>query len=57
MSVKGISEVEPYFDELKYWNYGDNPMLKKFMKIGQENLRGGEMVDHRTFVLDRGQRY
>lgn len=49
--------VEPYFDEVKYWNHGDNPVYKKFMKIGQENLRGGRMIDHRTFVLDRGIRY
>jgi hypothetical protein len=25
--------IEPYFDELKYWNHGDNPAFKKFMKI------------------------
>lgn len=46
-----------YFDELKYWNHGDNPAFKKFMKIGMENLRGKHMIDHRTHILDRGVRY
>jgi hypothetical protein len=44
-------------DELRYWNYGDNPAFKKFMKIGMENTRGKQIVDHRTHILDRGVRY
>lgn len=48
--------LENYHDELKYWNYGDNPAYKKFMKICQANIRGGQIIDHRTFVLDRGAR-
>ena len=55
--VKGMTgSVEPYFDELKYWEHGDNPVYKKFMKIGQQNLKGGRMIDHRTFIIDRGIR-
>lgn len=27
-------QAEPYMDELRYWNHGDNPAFKKFMKIG-----------------------
>jgi len=58
MSVKGVTgPIEPYFDELKYWNHGDNPVYKKFMKIGMENAKGRQMIDHRTHVLDRGVRY
>ena len=57
MSVKGVSgPIEPYFDELKYWNHGDNPVLKKFMKIGMENSKGKQMIDHRTHYIDRGVR-
>lgn len=57
MSVKGVpGPIEPYFDELKYWNHGDNPVLKKFMKIGMENSRGKQMIDHRTHFIDRGVR-
>ena len=51
------ASVEPYLDELRYWNHGDNPAFKKFMKIGMENTRGKQIVDHRTHVLDRGIRY
>ena len=55
--VKGITgSLDPYFDELKYWNHGDNPVFKKFMKVGQQNCKGGQFIDHRTFVLDRGVR-
>lgn len=55
---KGVpTNIEPYFDELKYWNYGDNPAFKKFMKIGMENTRGKQIVDHRTHILSRGVRY
>ena len=51
------TNFEPYMDELRYWNHGDNPALKKFMKIGMENTKGRQIVDHRTHVLDRGVRY
>ena len=55
--AKVPGNLEPYMDELRYWNYGDNPAFKKFMKIGMENTRGKQIVDHRTHVLDRGMRY
>ena len=51
------TNFEPYMDELRYWNHGDNPAFKKFMKIGMENTRGKRMIDHRTHVLDKGIRY
>lgn len=51
------TNIEPYFDELKYWNHGDNPVFKKFMKIAMENGRGKQIVDHRTHFIDRGIRY
>lgn len=58
MSVKGVpGPIEPYFDELKYWNHGDNPAFKKFMKIGMENAKGKQFIDHRTHFIDRGVRY
>jgi len=58
MSVKGVTgPIEPYFDELKYWNHGDNPAFKKFMKIAMENGKGKQMIDHRTYIIDRGVRY
>lgn len=57
MSKGAPANMEPYFDELRYYNYGDNPAFKKFMKIGMENTRGKQLVDHRTHILDRGVRY
>ena len=51
------AKLEPYMDELRYWNHGDNPAFKKFAKIAMENTRGKQLVDHRTHVLDRGVRY
>jgi len=57
-SMANIPEkAKPLMDELRYWNYGDNPAFKKFMKIGMENTRGKQWHDHRTHVLDRGVRY
>ena len=55
--TKVPANMEPYLDEMKYWNHGDNPAFKKFMKIGMENTRGKKIVDHRTHILDRGVRY
>ena len=49
--------LEVYTDPLKFYNHGDNPALKNFMKIAMENARGGEVIDHRTFFIDKGQRY
>ena len=50
------ANIEPYMDELKYYNHGDNPVFKKFMKIAMENSRGKQIVDHRTHFIDRGVR-
>jgi hypothetical protein len=43
-------------DPLKFYNHGDNPALKNFMKIAMENNKGGRIVDHRNFIFFRGQR-
>lgn len=50
-------KVEPYLDPLKFYNHGDNPAMKKFMKIALENSREGKIIDHRTLIIDKGQRY
>ena len=49
--------LEDYLDPLKFYNHGDNPALKDFMKIAMENARDGKTIDHRTFFIDKGQRY
>lgn len=58
MKIKGVDEpIEPYFDQNKYYNHGDNPLFKNFMKFSMMNLQGGYTIDHRTHIIDRGQRY
>lgn len=57
MKVKGVNEpIEPYFDENKFYNHGDNPVFKSFMKISMENAKGGQAIDHRTHFIDQGKR-
>lgn len=51
------SDVTPYFEEDRFYNYGDNPAFKKFMKIGSENTRGKRFIDHRTHIIHKGVRY
>ena len=51
-----VQPLETYTDEYKFYNHGDNPALKNFMKIVMENTRNGYFVDKRTYVLDKGQR-
>lgn len=53
---KYSEEIQPYLDPLKFYNHGDNPVLKNFMKIALENSKDGYVIDHRTFVVDKGQR-
>jgi hypothetical protein len=48
--------VQPYLDPLKFYNHGDNPAMKNFMKIALENSKDGKVIDHRTFAIDKGQR-
>ena len=49
--------IEPYLDPLKFYNHGDNPAMKNFMKIAMENVKDGRFIDHRSLVIDKGQRY
>ena len=48
--------LEDYTDPLKFYNHGDNPAMKNFMKIAMENGREGKVIDHRTFFIDKGQK-
>lgn len=48
--------LEDYLDPLKFYNHGDNPAMKNFMKIAMENAREGRVIDHRTTFIDKGQR-
>ena len=52
-----MTNREEYFDENKYWNYGDNPVYKNFMKMAQANGKGGEAIDQRTYFIEKGIRY
>lgn len=50
-------QIEPYLDPLKFYNHGDNPAMKNFIKIAMANVKDGKVIDHRSFVIDKGQRY
>jgi hypothetical protein len=55
---KGPTEpLETFLDPLKFYNHGDNPAMKNFMKIAMANAQDGKVIDHRTYVIDQGQRY
>lgn len=56
MPPKQAEPIEPYLDPLKFYNHGDNPAMKSFLKIAMENSKDGRVIDHRTYVIDKGQR-
>lgn len=56
MPPKQAEPIEPYLDPLKFYNHGDNPAMKNFLKIAMENTKDGRVIDHRTYVIDKGQR-
>lgn len=39
MGKKIKEPLETYLDPLKFYNHGDNPALKNFMRIALENSR------------------
>lgn len=52
-----MSIPENMIGPVKYYNYGDNPAMKKFLQISMENAKGGKYIDHRTYFVDFSQRY
>ena len=46
-------EIQKLYDPNTFFEYGDNPALKKFMEIMVENHREGKMLDYRTPVIDK----
>ena len=46
-------QIQKLYDPNTFYEYGDNPALKKFMEIMVENCREGKMVDYRTPVLEK----
>lgn len=45
-------EIDEMYDPQKFYNYGDNPAMQKFMEITQQNQMEGKQIDHRTYVVD-----
>lgn len=50
-------EIQKLYDPDTFYNYGDNPALKKLMEITVENNREGKMMDYRTPVTDQYKRF
>lgn len=41
-----------FYNPETFWQYGDNPAHKNYIRMAQENLREGKMIDHRTYFID-----
>ena len=50
-------EIDEMYDPQKFYNYGDNPAMQKFMEITQQNQMEGKQIDHRTYVVDQRKKY
>ena len=50
-------EVQQLYDPNYFYEYGDNPAMKKYMEIAVENQREGKMRDTRTYVRNNYTRY
>ena len=46
-------EIKRLYDPNTFYDYGDNPAMKKFMEIMVENQREGKLLDYRTPVIDK----
>jgi hypothetical protein len=46
-------QIQKLYDPNTFFEYGDNPALKKFMEMMVENCREGKMIDYRTPVLEK----
>lgn len=51
------AEIKKLYDENTFYEHGDNPAYKQYMNICVENMREGKLTDHRTIVLDKGNKY
>lgn len=50
-------EIQQLYNPDTFYNYGDNPALKKLMEITVENNREGKMMDYRTPVTEKYRKY
>ena len=51
-----VLPVKPFFHENYFYNHGDNPAMKNFIKIAQANQQDGVFLERRTYVIDRAVR-
>jgi hypothetical protein len=50
-------QIQKLYDPNTFFEYGDNPALKKFMEMMVENCREGKMIDYRTPVLEKYRKF
>ena len=40
-----------------FYNHGDDPAMKKFIQIAQDNYQEGAILQRRTYFIDKGVRF
>lgn len=50
-------EIPDLYEPDAFYTHGDNPALKRFMSIAQQNNQDGVVMDHRTLIIDRARRF
>lgn len=53
----GPEHVNKLFSEDYFYNVGDNPALKRFLQIEMENHQDGDMLEYRTYFIDKNKRF
>ena len=53
----GPEHVKKLFSEDYFYNVGDNPALKRFLQIEMENHQDGDMLEYRTYFIDKNKRF
>jgi hypothetical protein len=53
----GPEHVNKLFSEDYFYNVGDNPALKRFLQIEMENHQDGNMLEYRTYFIDKNKRF
>jgi hypothetical protein len=53
----GPEHMKKLFSEDYFYNVGDNPALKRFLQIEMENHQDGNMLEYRTYFIDKNKRF
>ena len=54
--IASESEINKLYDSNVFYEYGDNPALKKFVEIMSENMRQGRLPNYRINFIENQTR-